>query len=156
MRSAFVTIAVLAFFGLVGETRGADVELEVILTSDVSRSVDDAEFDLQRKGYAAALTDPPVLAAIQGRFDKADADRRPRTRQRARDRKFADSPLEEAVSSEPVSETKFPASWENTGNFVRRGLRLPLLAWNLGPNTMAYDPIPYATEQGIYFGLAGN
>ena len=37
--------------------------------------------------------------------------------------KFApDSPLEEAVSSEPVSEAKFPASWENTGNFVRRGL----------------------------------
>ena len=72
-------------------------------------------------------------------------------------RKFAvDSPLEKAVSSEPVSETKFPASWENTGNFVRRGLRVRLLAWNLGPNTMAYDPIPYATEQGIYFGLAGN
>jgi len=67
MRSAFVTIAVLAFFGLVGETRGANVELEVILASDVSRSVDDAEFDLQRKGYAAALTDPRVLAAIQGR-----------------------------------------------------------------------------------------
>ena len=34
-----------------------------------------------------------------------------------RDRWFADSPLEEAVSSEPVSEAKFPASWENTGNF---------------------------------------
>jgi len=71
MRSAFVTIAVLAFFGLVGETRGADVELEVILASDVSRSVDDAEFDLQRKGYAAALTDPRVLAAIQGRSGAA-------------------------------------------------------------------------------------
>jgi len=71
MRSAFITIAVLAFFGLVGETRGADVELEVILASDVSRSVDDAEFDLQRKGYAAALTDPRVLAAIQGRSGAA-------------------------------------------------------------------------------------
>src|ERR1700747_638513 len=67
MRSAFVTIAVLAFFVLVGETRGADVELEVILTSDVSRSIDDAEFDLQRKGYAAALTDPRVLTAIHAR-----------------------------------------------------------------------------------------
>jgi hypothetical protein len=32
-----------------------------------------------------------------------------------------DSPLEEAVLSELVSETKFPASWENTGNFVRLG-----------------------------------
>jgi hypothetical protein len=69
-------------------------------------------------------------------------------------RKLAvDSPLEKAVSSEPVSETKFP---ENTGNFVRRGLRVRLLSWNLGGNTMAYDPIPYATEQGIFFGLAGN
>ena len=29
----------------------------------------------------------------------------------------ADSALEEGVSSEPVSEPKFPASWENTGNF---------------------------------------
>ena|SRR6516162_10162139 len=28
-----------------------------------------------------------------------------------------DSPLEGAVSSEPVSEAKFPASWENAGNF---------------------------------------
>jgi hypothetical protein len=29
----------------------------------------------------------------------------------------SDSALEEAVSSELVSEAKFPASWENTGNF---------------------------------------
>src|SRR4029077_6978297 len=29
-----------------------------------------------------------------------------------------DSPLEEAVSSEPVSDPKFSASWENAGNFV--------------------------------------
>jgi hypothetical protein len=42
----------------------------------------------------------------------------------------ADSPLEEAVSSEPVSKAKFPASWENTGNFVRLGLRVRLLARN--------------------------
>ena len=34
------------------------------------------------------------------------------------------------VSSEPVSEAKFPASWENTGNFVRLGLRVRLLARN--------------------------
>jgi hypothetical protein len=34
-----------------------------------------------------------------------------------------DSPLEEAVSSEPVSENrKFPASWENTGKFIDLGL----------------------------------
>jgi hypothetical protein len=34
--------------------------------ADVSRSIDDGEFDLQRKGYAAALTDPRVLTAIHG------------------------------------------------------------------------------------------
>ena len=35
--------------------------------------------------------------------------------QRPRSRFAQDSPLEEAVTSEPVSEAKFPASWENTG-----------------------------------------
>ena len=55
MRPAFAAIAVLAFLGLVHETYGAEVDLEVILTADVSRSIYDAEFDLQRKGYAAAL-----------------------------------------------------------------------------------------------------
>ena len=63
------------------------------------------------------------------------------------DRFVPDSPLEKPNSL---------ASWENTGNIVRRGLRVRLLAWNPGTNTKAYDPIPYAAEQGIYFGLAGN
>ena len=67
-----------------------------------------------------------------------------------------DSALEEAVLSELVSEAKFPASWENTGNSVRLDLRVRLLASNLEPNSIAYDPIPYASEQGIYFALAGN
>src|SRR5437868_3506782 len=60
------------------------------------------------------------------------------------------------VLSELVSEAKFPASRENTGNFVRLGLRVRLLARNPGPNSVAYGLIPYASEQGIYFGLAGN
>ena len=38
----------------------------LILAADVSRSIDDQEFNLQRKGYAAALTDPRVLRAIVG------------------------------------------------------------------------------------------
>ena len=67
-----------------------------------------------------------------------------------------DSPLEEAVLSELVSEAKFPASWENTGNFVRLGLRVRLLARNWAGNSMVCDAIPYALEQGTYFGLAGN
>jgi hypothetical protein len=67
MRGALVAIVILAFFSVTGEARSAGVDLEVILAADVSRSIDDAEFDLQRKGYAAALTDPRVLAAIHGR-----------------------------------------------------------------------------------------
>jgi hypothetical protein len=40
-----------------------------------------------------------------------------------RNQKFADSPVEKAVSSEPVSENrKFPASWVNTGKFIDFGL----------------------------------
>jgi hypothetical protein len=67
MRPVTAAIAFLLVFSLVGEARGAGVDLEVILAADVSRSIDDAEFDLQRKGYAAALTDPRVLTAIRGR-----------------------------------------------------------------------------------------
>jgi hypothetical protein len=71
MRPALAAIVFLLFVGLPGQSRGAGVDLEVILAADVSRSIDDAEFDLQRKGYAAALTDPRVLAAIRGRSGAA-------------------------------------------------------------------------------------
>jgi Protein of unknown function (DUF1194) len=67
MRRALIAIGYLVFFALAGEARSAGVDLEVILAADVSRSIDDAEFDLQRKGYAAAMTDPRVLAAIHSR-----------------------------------------------------------------------------------------
>jgi hypothetical protein len=67
MRLALAAIVVLACLCLASESRGAGVDLEVILAADVSRSIDDVEFDLQRKGYAAAVSDPRVLAAIRGR-----------------------------------------------------------------------------------------
>src|SRR6201998_1075710 len=67
MRGAPVGSALLALFSVSGEARSDGVDLEVILAADVSRSIDDAEFDLQRKGYAAAVTDPRVPAAIHGR-----------------------------------------------------------------------------------------
>jgi len=62
----------------------------------------------------------------------------------------------ESAANSSLENAKFPASWENTGNFVRLGLRVRLLARNPASNSMAYDAIPYASEQGIYFGLAGN
>jgi hypothetical protein len=71
MGPALTAIVFLVFFSFSGELRAAGVDLEVILAADVSRSIDDGEFDLQRKGYAAALTDPRVLAAIRGRPNAA-------------------------------------------------------------------------------------
>lgn len=41
------------------------VDLLLALTADVSRSIDAAKFQLQRDGYAAAISDPHVLAAIR-------------------------------------------------------------------------------------------
>ena len=46
--------------------RAETVDLLLILAADVSRSIDDVEFNLQRKGYATAITDPQVLRAIVG------------------------------------------------------------------------------------------
>jgi hypothetical protein len=71
MRRVLVAIVLFAFFSVTGEARSAGVDLEVILAADVSRSIDDGEFDLQRRGYAAALTDPRVLTAIRGRSGAA-------------------------------------------------------------------------------------
>ena len=43
-----------------------NVDLALVLLTDVSRSVDAEEYALMKEGYAAALTDPRVLAAIAG------------------------------------------------------------------------------------------
>jgi hypothetical protein len=42
------------------------VDVALVLVTDVSRSVYDGEFELMKQGYAAALADPEVLAAIKG------------------------------------------------------------------------------------------
>ena len=46
------------------ETTSVDVAL--VIVDDVSGSINDAEFDLQKQGYLAAFTDPRVIAAIKG------------------------------------------------------------------------------------------
>ena len=43
-----------------------DVDVALVLVTDVSRSIDDTEYKLEKEGYAAAFTDPRVIAAIQG------------------------------------------------------------------------------------------
>ncbi len=42
------------------------VDVALVLLTDVSRSIDDSEFDLEKAGYTDALTNPGVIAAIQG------------------------------------------------------------------------------------------
>lgn len=47
------------------QNASVEVDLELVLAVDVSRSVDDQEFELQRRGYARAFTHPTVIRAIQ-------------------------------------------------------------------------------------------
>src|SRR5690242_9037236 len=41
------------------------VDLLLVLAADISRSVDDKKFRLQRDGYASAIADPRVVRAMQ-------------------------------------------------------------------------------------------
>jgi uncharacterized protein DUF1194 len=59
---ALVAMAVMP----IGPAAAAEqVDLLLVLSSDVSRSVDHPKFLLQREGYAAAISDPHVLEAIR-------------------------------------------------------------------------------------------
>jgi hypothetical protein len=42
------------------------VDLTLVLVTDVSRSIDDSEFKLEKEGYAAAFTSAQVIDAIKG------------------------------------------------------------------------------------------
>src|SRR5918996_1194838 len=54
-----------------GEAAAAEsVDLELVLLADASRSIDDGEILVQRQGYAAAITHPEVLGAIEQGFDQ--------------------------------------------------------------------------------------
>jgi hypothetical protein len=58
----------VAAMALTGAHRAAAAEpadLLLVLSADVSRSVDHQKFQLQREGYAAAMEDPRVLEAIR-------------------------------------------------------------------------------------------
>jgi hypothetical protein len=64
MRSVLV-LAALALMSMPLARAAEPVDLLLVLSSDVSRSVDHAKFKLQREGYAAAISDPQVMDAIQ-------------------------------------------------------------------------------------------
>ncbi len=60
-------IAAFALLLLAVPSRAAEPQTDValVLVTDVSRSIDDKEFQLEKQGYAAAFADPRVIAAIQ-------------------------------------------------------------------------------------------
>ena len=64
----FRALLALAFFAFAMERRtlaAQALDVEIVLAADVSRSINDSEFALQRRGYAAAITDPRVIDAIR-------------------------------------------------------------------------------------------
>jgi hypothetical protein len=65
---ARLSAALLLLVLMLGPARAASppVDVALVLVTDVSRSIDDSEFLLEKKGYATAFTDPKVIAAIQG------------------------------------------------------------------------------------------
>src|SRR5262249_36509176 len=66
MRKHLIGALILALANLGARIACAEaVDLQLILAADVSISVDNEEFRLQRDGYAAAITDPSVIAAIR-------------------------------------------------------------------------------------------
>ncbi len=66
MRRVRFLLAVLATVTFIGPAIAAEqVDLLLVLASDVSRSVDAAKFKLQRDGYVAAISNPRVIEAIK-------------------------------------------------------------------------------------------
>jgi hypothetical protein len=60
-----ILVTALSLLAAVVTARAAEaVDLLLVLAADVSRSVDQPKFQLQRDGYGAAINDPRVLNAI--------------------------------------------------------------------------------------------
>lgn len=64
IRILCVAALLLALAGPVGASE--DVDLALVLVTDVSRSIDDAEYVLEKQGYATAFTSQAVINAIRG------------------------------------------------------------------------------------------
>ena len=60
IRTVLALSALLAVTSAPGRA-AEQVDLLLVLASDVSRSVDTRKFQLQREGYAAALSNPRVI-----------------------------------------------------------------------------------------------
>jgi hypothetical protein len=64
-RGLGLTALALTFAGASPARGGEAVDAAVVLAADVSRSIDDDEFDLQRRGYAAAVVSDKLMEAIR-------------------------------------------------------------------------------------------
>jgi hypothetical protein len=65
LRRSLLLSAALALIPLLPLRAADPVDLELVLAVDVSGSIDEYEFQLQRKGYSDAFLDPRVLDAIR-------------------------------------------------------------------------------------------
>ena len=61
----FFASLLAAFLAVPAAADGIEVDLELALMVDVSRSMTERELEIQRQGYAAALRSDAVLAAVQ-------------------------------------------------------------------------------------------
>jgi Protein of unknown function (DUF1194) len=62
-----VVLFLIAYITAAPAARAAEnVDLALVLVSDVSRSIDDSEFKLEKDGYTAAFTSKEVIEAIRG------------------------------------------------------------------------------------------
>ena len=69
-----VLVLALTLIHLSPARAAEQVDLLLVLAADVSRSVDQPKFLLQREGYAAAISDPQVLDAIRSGPQRQDRD----------------------------------------------------------------------------------
>lgn len=63
--SRVAAVALLVALGTGAAAADELVDLELVLAGDASGSIDNTEMEMQRRGYAAAITDPQVLQAIE-------------------------------------------------------------------------------------------
>jgi len=64
LRGAALMALIVVGLGAAPAAGGETVDVAIVLAADVSRSIDDGEFDLQRRGYAAAVVSDKLMEAI--------------------------------------------------------------------------------------------
>jgi hypothetical protein len=64
--AALLALVILGVGATPAPAKGDEaVDAAIVLAADVSRSIDDGEFDLQRRGYAAAIVSDKLMEAIR-------------------------------------------------------------------------------------------